>query len=298
MPKRLGGSFTVAFSADGRWLATSTRRAVKIRASADFSARVTVRVPNPSEIRFAPTGEGFLVKTTSGRLSWHTIDGRESRMIRGDVGEGTGLEFIGNARVVNTGWDGSVEVIDLESTRALMSRSYAGEMLKAVHHDPCGRRWFLHHCPKWNDATSSRDPDYFSIWSAEEPFRRVGRVAHGFDRIGASALHPLGRILAVVHGVPPGSLSLVEADAKTIHRSRAIESRGGTGSDVAWSPDGRLLAVIEDHTTERHAARVYDDQLRLVREFPLAFASSVAFAPDGRSLVIGSWQDGGVVQLA
>jgi WD40 repeat protein len=287
----LGKSLSVAYSRDGQWLAALTERSVRVLSAVDVSERFAVKVKNPSDVRFSPNTQGFLVKTTSGRISWHAIDGSDSKVIRKNDGEGPAPVFATNKQFLNARWDGSVEVIDLDTERSLPIQSFEGEMIAAIHRLADGAAWLFLHSPRATADDRQPEPCYFSRWTGEVPSRNPRLVQHGLRFIKASAPRPSGELLAVVHGAPPNELAIVGAQDSTIHAKRTIDS-GGTGSELAWSSDGRRLAVIEDH-----AARVYDQGLELLEEFPLRYASSVAFAPDGRALAIGSWEKGAVVQV-
>ena len=67
--------------------------------------------------------------------------------------------------------------------------------------------------------------------------------------------------------------------------------RGGV-AEIAFSPDGRLLAVASSIGVYLYAAA----DLREVRFLPTdSPVRSVAFSPDGRALASGSWD--GTVRL-
>jgi hypothetical protein len=53
------------------------------------------------------------------------------------------------------------------------------------------------------------------------------------------------------------------------------------------------LALVEDHVV-----RVYDQELAVRNEFAVRYASSVAFAPSGQTLALGSWEEGAIVELS
>ena len=287
---RLGKSFSVAFSPHGEWLAALTERSVRILSSTDGSKRFEVKVRDPSDVRFSPGGDAFLVKSTSGQISWHAIDGSHSRVIPGHAGEGPSPEFASNTRVVNAGWNGLVEIIDLPSHGSVDARLFSGEGIAAIHRFDGEKGWLLRHSPKATAENLPPDACYFTRWSGELPVGVPSEVRHGLRFIRASSLHPAGEMLAVVNGAPPNQVAVIDARTSTIHETRAVEP-SGTGSQLAWAPDGQRLAVVENH-----AVRIYDQQLVLLEEFPVPYASSVAFAPNGRALAIGSWEDGAVIK--
>ncbi len=235
---------------------------------------------------FNPKSDGFLIKTASGEISSHSLEASRPQRIPAVEGEGPAPQFMSDTQIVNASWDGAVEIIDLRAQRSLNSRTFAGDMIMALHRLKSGDGWIMLHDPQATTDGLPADPSYFSLWSGEQPAGTPSFIRHGLRFIRASALHPAGQTLAVVYGAPPDHLALVDAKDSTIRKTIRVEF-GGTGSELVWSPNGELLAVVE-----RDAVRVYDEQLLRVREFAVPYASSVAFAPNERALAIGSWKDG------
>jgi len=192
---------------------------------------------------------------------------------------------------VNGTWDGLVEVLDVKSLSIVAQWRFVGEMITAIHHCAKSNNWFFVHSPKATTDSLPPEADYFSIWSGAAPTGSPVLVRPGLLFIRASALHPTCEVIAVVHGAPPTSLAIIDPMTGSVLAERRIES-GGTGSQLVWSPTGKQLVVIE-----RDAARIYDRDLELLREYPLAYACSAAFSPNGKALAIGSWKNGTVLQI-
>ncbi|MBK9411018.1 MAG: PD40 domain-containing protein [Gemmatimonadetes bacterium] len=74
----------------------------------------------------------------------------------------------------------------------------------------------------------------------------------------------------------------------------STSSFGGTGFDLAWSPDGQYMVLIEDRAFSIRET----DTLREIRLVNSEHPASAAFSPDGRLLALGSWSDGIVTSLA
>jgi hypothetical protein len=137
-----------------------------------------------------------------------------------------------NKQFLNARWDGSVEVIELDTARSLPIRSFEGEMIAAIHRLLGGAGWLFLHSPRATADDCPPEPCYFSRWTGEVPSGNPSLVQHGLRFIKASAPHPSGELLAVVHGAPPNELAIVGAKESTLHARRTIDS-GGTGSELA-----------------------------------------------------------------
>jgi hypothetical protein len=60
----------------------------------------------------------------------------------------------------------------------------------------------------------------------------------------------------------------------------------GTESELAWSSDGRHLAVVSEGKTIFHRT----NNLTIVGVKPLSYPSSAAFTRNGKEVVLGSWR--------
>jgi WD40 repeat protein len=79
-------------------------------------------------------------------------------------------------------------------------------------------------------------------------------------------------------------------DLETKQVKRVLDGAGGNSYDVAFSPDGKLLAAINGYNTLRLWDAATGEEL--ARQ-PLPGAYALAFAPDGRTIAVGSgdWVD-------
>jgi WD40 repeat protein len=244
---KIAKSFCVAFSPDSRALATLSRdvfiwdlnsRKKKLRAH-PFS--------NPSWACFSPNGEQLAVKSTSGMIALISAeDGALIRDFKNVTdGEGSNLRFSACGEfIVDGSWAGRVLVRRALSGRIEFSADFPGEMISGVHRDANGDTWVIEHHPKATSQTVSPAPAYFSVW--RWPFTRASIIAPArvpFAR--TSALTSDATQLAVVHGAPPTALAIFDIVDGTLSAQCNIRS-GGTGSALAWSPRADFLGSVQD----------------------------------------------------
>lgn len=90
----------------------------------------------------------------------------------------------------------------------------------------------------------------------------------------------------VLAGTPmPGPVAVISPETA----ERVVQlARWGKGmvNQVAWSPDGRLLAVASSLGVYIYNAETLEE-VRFIQSD--AWVSSVAFSPDGQTLASGSW---------
>ena len=101
---------------------------------------------------------------------------------------------------------------------------------------------------------------------------------------------PSGRLLAVIHGAPPGTLEIYDIEQSQVIASRRVQF-GGTGQSIGWSPDEKLIAINGDNKC--FVLEMPDLSVR--DEFPLRYPCFTGFSPTSRFLALGSWRTSFIV---
>jgi WD40 repeat protein len=152
------------------------------------------------------------------------------------------------------------------------------------------------------ETTNSKRAHHIILWdSARRRQRDKIVVGHGNTFVGSLALSPNGQILAwstnnwTTEGVGDGTVVLWDAARGT--RLTTLRGLRGKVNGVAFSPDGRTLAIASDDITLWDVAR----RMRLVtvvrglvgggRGSLYEGGSAVAFSPDGRILAASTGRE-------
>lgn len=289
-PLKLRTSYSVAFSRDGTRLSTLARDVW----AWDLSRRKKIfrahPFPHPSRADFSPSGDRLAVKSTSGRIA--ILSGETGELVSDfrncADGEGTQVLYSRCGQYLIDGtWRGLLSVRRADSGAREFGMDFPDETIGAVHRCVDGERWIVVHGRTPATDHEPPPPGYFSLW--QWPFRRgdYKSIEHSIPFVGDSSLAPDGQFIAVVHGAPPNSLSVIDLTSGACVGS--VETlAGGSGGALAWSPDGRQIASVQDGVVCLYTF----PGLAPVREVFLEYPSDIVFSPKGSSLAIGSWTMG------
>jgi subtilase family serine protease/flagellar hook assembly protein FlgD len=251
---------------------------------------------------FSPNGDGVLDETT---LAWRTT-AAVAVIVSDDRGQKVRTLAENAPAEGSVTWDGRGE----EGGRILADGAYTLSLVgeggvvlgrtaavldtnRVPIHEVAGPRRLAAQnltCPLGNVSgpafTPSEDEAIFVVQSATAPERPIGLVRVGPDGeftyvsqddwfaaagiLGPTAVSPDGRVVVVYRG---SSLYLV--DLETGERSPLTLPGIGGSSDMAWSPDGGLIAV---------SGALYRRNTSLVGPIPFG---PMAWSPDGRYLAVG-----------
>ncbi len=226
-------------------------------------------------------GRIVALDTTSGRIAIDFANKKD--------GEGANLHFSPcGSYVVDASWDGDVFIRDVNSGKVVYSKSFfPHQLIGAIHRTRNGKLWVIKHGPKLTEGAELLEPEFFSVWTWPFDMCNYRVIDRHFSFPMSSALSDDGELLAVVHGVPPRHLDIIRiADGSLVSSIQLGNRCWGLG--LAWSPDARILASVQEGKVAFYSAPDYE----LFSEISIPRPSSVAFSPDGTRIALGSGLQG------
>lgn len=197
---------SIAFSSDGRWLATSGGGDVRVFNTATWACAGKLTSPNGGRIRalsFDPVGSRLATGTSAGDASLWAVPSGEGVLHLRDVGESIdAIAFAPNGALIVTGArDGAEQVWDATSGRLVSQFNHHRSRIQFVEFDPASR---LVLAAGANGTVVVSDAAQGIVTAVLEGPSGVVRVAH-FDRssrsiVGASwdgTARVMGRGLSV-----------------------------------------------------------------------------------------------------
>ena len=289
-PLKIGRSYSVALSPDQTRLAALGRFIFVWDLQLGKNVLRCQPFSHPSHASFSPSGKVIAVKNTPGRIV--IVDADDGDTVADfqnqSDGEGSNLTYSACGDfVVDGSWAGWLRVRQSSDGKTVFEEQFPHEMIRAVHRDASNQRWIVEHQPKVRPSEKFAPPAYFSLW--EWPFRTktFSVLPYRIGLLCSSALSTDGRHLALVRRDTSTVLEVCGVPSETPLWTAPI-SVSGTGSALSWSPDGSLLASVQ----EKKIAVYRVPGLSRIAEFALEYPADIAFCPMFKSVELAYWQQG------
>lgn len=280
-----GGVWGIAFSPDGKTLATaSPSGAIRQWDAATgkiLPASADVDVQDVRHLHFSPDGKR-LFGDAGACLVWDPATGRESRRFADP--EAFDFKLPSDSRCLTLSPDGALlAAANLDRTISLWDAATGKERHRLKGHTLSV--YDILFAPDSQRLLSSGGDGTVRVWDVES-----GRELHNLPGLMAPTISPDGRLLAVGIGTTPEVVIYELANGREKKRFALATTKEGNVLQLAFSPDSRCLAAAGRLRGSTGIAKVWDlADGRLLRSLdsPKTLLWSVAFSPDGRSVVTG-----------
>jgi WD40 repeat protein len=276
----------VAFSRDGRWLASSSRDAtIRLWEVANLRKPPVIFRGHTGRIwsvAFTPDSQTLVSGSLDQTVRLWDISSRHNDTLLDPDSNGFGLRFSPDGRLTARSETNRVFVRNLAS-RTVLAELTAVDVLFS---------------PKGDLLVGTTATNAFTIWDAQE-FKPLTNVLCEARLENLRCFSPDSRLLAVCRY--PNVVELRDTtgwglrdtwkpDNAGLYQAEDSGYRGSTGGGLAFSPDGKLLALARLDSS----VRIYGISSRrqvLKLETDLKWANHLAWLPHSRTLVITSGFD-------
>ncbi|MEM4413247.1 MAG: right-handed parallel beta-helix repeat-containing protein, partial [Candidatus Caldarchaeum sp.] len=244
-PRTLSGHtnwvFSVAFSPDGRLLASGSWQEIKLWevGSGQLVRTLSGHTDEVHSVAFSPDGRLLASGSRQEIKLWDVASGREVRTLSGHTSWVTSVAFSPDGRLLASGsWDATIKLWDVASGREVRTLKGHTYWVESVAFSPDGRLLASGGC-KGGDID-----DRIQLWDVSTGQRL--RLFQGHTACVTSvAFSPDGRLLA--SGSEDKTIKLWEVGSGSLVRT--LSGHTDWVRSIAFSPDGRLLASGSDDKT-------------------------------------------------
>lgn len=245
-PLKLQCSYTAKFSRTGSLLVTLSRDIVVWDVERRAKQYRVHPFSHPSDCSIHPDETRIVVKNTAGKIA--LLDTQDGALIcfldsvKGNEGSNILYSSCGEY-VVDGSWSGHLTVRSSTSGDVVFLKTFPGEMITKIARSSHNDTWFVVHQPKAISQDQSPAPAYISIWAwpMEAP---IDFLQSPENCINAISVSPDGRHICVVGH---HSISVINLAEKRFVGSVPYVF-GGTGFVANWAPDSRELASVQKNS--------------------------------------------------
>jgi WD40 repeat protein/serine/threonine protein kinase len=273
----------VAFSPDGKWIATSMDKVAMLYDAASGAEVLSLNghTAQISSVAFSPDGRWIATASVDQTArTWEAASGRELLTFKGHTSEVWRLAFSPDGQRIATGsLDQTVKIWDVSASLGSVALEGHRDWVQSVACSP-NSKWVVtgsrdHTARVW-DSLSGRESLIF-----EGHTNMVNCVAFSPDggRIASGSHDGLAKVWETFTGRELLNLS----------------SRRGEIDSLAFSPDGSRLAAVVDGGAKLMVWHALSGKELLRLNLHVWGAGSVTFSPNGQRILTGSWD--GLVKI-
>lgn len=289
-------AYSLAISDDGRMLACVGRKIVLLDLENRKRLFASSPVSHPCHASFSPLGDNLAIKSTSGRIViLDTHSGAIIHDYRNDAeGEGCECHFSNDGHLLCDGsWSGAITTRYRNGGRIAHRDISEAHRVTRLSHDRDRSLWLAQFSALHIEGQLHRARDQVRM-SGWPDAAETGRVIAFDGQMASSTISPDGaRFCYIEKNRKDRVIRVIRlSDGTECANSQTFET-GGTGTDLTWSPDGKIIGALGRRAFLFFRA----DDLALLHRIECRYPSAIAFIPGTSAAVLGSWEKTKLVTL-
>ncbi len=291
---KFSGSFEIKKSPNEKYFATIGSSVIIWDANSGKKISALNQLQNPSTMNFSCTGKLLAVKNTTGKIALYEMEGlKHITSVQPTKSEGCEVFFTPDERyIVSADWDGTIYTVEIESGEISIIKKdnimydqmeYIAEENQFVFHS--------------NDLITKMQKHTRVVW--EYPFdkNKARIIAYSTEYQSVIWSH-VNQCFAVIDC--KNRLLIMDKELKKIIQKVDVRNKKNKKigvEKVAWSLDGKMIAVITDVIEYQedaiYSVRAYEyKEFKLLAEYYIPYACYIEFTKDNKQFLMGGWEEG------
>jgi hypothetical protein len=299
--KKFRASYEIKISPEGKYLTRIGGKVYVLSANSYETVGCFDQIKNPSHIAFSPNGLLMAIKNTLGSIAVFNLN--EMTYIstyKLGGGDGSNIWFSADSKFIFNGdWEGNITKIDLFTKTAEIILNFDDSMIERIDYDSNKDTYYYHIFHRGLKTNQS----YYSLVEWKYPFQKNkpieillprGYNYQQFSYNASNMCYAFSTIYKVNDIAANGLLLIDSKDNSIINLIQMDISYYG----MNWTSDGKFMCVVGEQSSSDGVKTVkiirYSD-FKCVKAFYLKYPCYAEFSLDDRFLLIGTWNNGYIV---
>ncbi len=281
-------SFEIKKSPDRKYFATIGSSLIIWDANTGKKISTLSQIRDPDTMSFSGTGKLLAVKNTSGKIAIYEMESLTYlKSVQPTKEEGCEVYFTPDERyIVSADWNGNIYTVEIESGEISIIKK-DNIMYNRMEYIAEEKQFIFHSKQKYTRV----------VW--EYPFdkNKAQIIAYGTEYESVVWSHA-NQCFAVIDR--KNRLLIMNKELKKVIEKIDVRNKKNKKvgvEKVAWSSDGKLIAVITDAIEYQedavHLVRVYEyKEFKLLAEYYIPYACYIEFTKDNKQFLMGGWEEG------
>ena len=280
-----GRAVAVAYSLDGRWLASGSANEILIweLGVAEPMYTLTGHTGKVEDLAFRPNGDIASASVDGTVRLWNVSEQQEIRAFEGHVGQVTSVDFNANGeRIVSGSRDQTLKIWEADTGK-----------LQATLEGHTDVVWSVAFSPDGSKIASGSEDGTVRLWDASDGSQLYRLTGHT-QGVLSVAFHRDGNLIA--SGARDGTVRLWSINPETgdaIGETEPFATYDRQVMSVRFNPDGRMLAIGLLNSPTDHTLKLWDVRTRSeLQSFDTQIIHDLSFNPTRSQLAVAGAASG------